>query len=85
MTWTLLERVDPDEGLNRWYYVGVQPGLFDQIVVVRFWGSRESAFQQMALQAFADVEAAAGAADALVRAKVGRGYKVVGGKEGSDD
>ncbi len=41
MTWTLLERVDPDEGLNRWYFVGVQPGLFDQVVVVRFWGSRE--------------------------------------------
>ncbi len=61
--------------------------------MVRFWGSRESAFQQMALQAFEDVEAAVGAADAgsteltevLVRAKVGRGYRVVSGKGKEDD
>ena len=80
MTWTLLERVEPDEGMNRWYFVGVQPGLFDEVVVIRFWGSRESAFQQMALQAFDDVEAARAAAGDLVRAKLGRGYKVVVGR-----
>ena len=82
MTWTLLERIDPAEGANRWYAVGVQPSLFDEVVVVRFWGSRKTAFQQMALQSYDDVEAATSAAGDLVQAKLGRGYRVVSATNG---
>ena len=76
---TWLSRVDPDEHMNRWNAVGVQPGLFDQVAVIRLWGSREKDYQQVMVQAFEELEVARTAADELIREKVRRGYQVVGG------
>ena len=43
-----LTHVDPMENMNRWYEVSVQPTLIDKVAVIRRWGSRETAMQQMA-------------------------------------
>lgn len=77
--WTWLERVDYDERVNRWYAVGVQPDLFGQIVVARYWGSRGTRAQRLVCEPFEDVETARVAADRVIREKVGRGYRVVAG------
>jgi predicted DNA-binding WGR domain protein len=77
--WTWLQRVDYEQNINRWYAVGVQPALFEQVAVIRFWGSREKDYQQVMVQAHADEASAREAADRLIRAKVRRGYCIVGG------
>jgi predicted DNA-binding WGR domain protein len=76
-----MARIDPDENANRWYAVGVQPSLLDPIAVVCFWGSRETAFQEMQIKPFDDQDAAREAADKMIRAKVRQkdGYIIVGG------
>jgi len=77
--WTWLQRVDYAQNLNRWYAVGVQPALFDQAAVIRFWGSREKDYQQVLVQAFDDEAGARQAADRLIREKLRRGYRIMGG------
>ncbi len=79
MSWTWLRRVDAQNGLNRWYAVGVQPSLFDAAAVIRFWGSREKDYQQGMVRAFDDAETARQAADRLIRAKVRGKYQIVDG------
>jgi hypothetical protein len=55
--------------------------LLDPVVVVRFWGSRETAFQQMKAEPFEDWEKARAAADKLIREKVRQkdGYRITAG------
>jgi predicted DNA-binding WGR domain protein len=77
--WTLLERVDPDAHISRWYAVGVQPTLFGRVAVVRLWGSRENDFQQRKAQPYDDEASARAAADRLIRVKVRRGYRITSG------
>jgi predicted DNA-binding WGR domain protein len=77
--WTWLERIDPDENANRRYAVGVQPALFDPVAVIRFWGSRQTSYQQVMVQAFNDVSEARDAADKVIRREVRKGYRIVGG------
>jgi len=79
MSWTWLKRVDAQKNENRWYAVGVQPSLFDEAAVIRFWGSREKDYQQGMVRAFDDAETAREAADRLIHAKVRRKYQIVGG------
>ncbi len=81
MTWTWLERVDPDARANRWYAVGVQPSLLDSMAVICFWGSRETTYQQMQIEPFEGQDAAREAADKVIRAKVRQkdSYRIVGG------
>jgi len=80
--WTWLTRIDPATNANRWYAVGVQSTLLDDIAVVRFWGSRKTAFQQMKVELFADVDEARAAADKLIRAKVRQknSYRITAGR-----
>jgi predicted DNA-binding WGR domain protein len=84
--WTWLKRIDPEEDVNRWYAVGVQPGLLDGASLIRFWGSRETFYQQMSLEPFPSNFDARAAADRLIRIKLRRGYRFVGGylPEGMD-
>ncbi len=65
--------------MNRWVRGGSTPSLFDAAAVVRFWGSREKDYQRGIVRAFDDAETAREAADRLIRAKVRRKYKIVGG------
>jgi hypothetical protein len=39
----LLKRFEPEENVNRWYLVHVQPTLFEPIAVICAWGSWETA------------------------------------------
>jgi len=77
--WTWLERVDHEQRVNRWYAIGVQPDLFGQLVLARYWGSRATRAQRLQAEPFDDAVAARIAADRLIREKVGRGYRVVDG------
>ncbi len=77
--WTWLQRVDYDQNVNRFYLIGVQPALFDQVAVIRFWGSREKDYQQVMVRPFDSQASARQAADRLIRAKLRRGYCIVDG------
>ncbi len=79
MAWTWLERVEPQKRVNRWYAIGVQPDLFGQLVLVRYWGSRGTRAQRLQAEPFEDGEAARVAADRLIQEKMGRGYRVTAG------
>ncbi len=77
--WTWLKRIDSEKRMNRWYAIGIQPGLFDVVALVRLWGSRETRHQRMRVEPFADLEAAKAAADDLIQRKLRRGYQFVTG------
>jgi predicted DNA-binding WGR domain protein len=77
--WTFLERIDHSQRVNRWYAVGVQATLFDQVAVVRFWGSRANKSQRVLVRAFDNETQAREIADRLIRAKVKRKYRIVAG------
>jgi predicted DNA-binding WGR domain protein len=77
--WTWLKRVDPEEHMNRWYGVGIQPGLSDVVALVRLWGSRETRHQRSRIEPFSDLAAARVAADHLILEKLQRGYQFVAG------
>ncbi len=91
--WTWLERVNYEHRVNRWYVVAVQASLFDEVALIRFWGSRGTDFQQMRVDPFDDVDTARDAAERLIREKVRKGYRIAGeyalpgfdaGKAGAD-
>jgi predicted DNA-binding WGR domain protein len=73
---TLLTRIDRDEGMNRWYMVTIQPTLFDPIAVVCAWGSRQNDYQQMRIMPVESVEEGVALAEKIVRNKERRGYQV---------
>ena len=80
----VLKRVDPEESMNRFYTVTVQPTLLDPVAVVYAWGSRESSQQQVRVLPMASQVEAEALAEKMVRQKCKRGYVVVedGGGEG---
>ena len=73
----LLKRFDPEENVNRWYMVHVQPTLFEPIAVIYAWGSWETAWQQIRILPADSLEEAQVAADEIVTAKLKRGYKLI--------
>jgi predicted DNA-binding WGR domain protein len=77
--WTWLTRIDPEDHANRYYAVGVQPSLLDPVALIRSWGSRETDYCRLRVEPFEDWEAAREAADRLIRDKLRRGYRLVGG------
>lgn len=74
---TLLKRIDPEENINRWYFVTVQPTLLDPIAVVTAWGSRENDYQQVKILATDSVAEAQALAEKIVAQKLRRGYRLV--------
>jgi predicted DNA-binding WGR domain protein len=77
--WTWLEKVDHEHKTNRWYAIGVQPTLLDGIAVIRFWGSRGNRYQRMLIEPFTETQPARERADALIRARLQRGYYIRSG------
>lgn len=71
-----LTRIDPTRGLNRWYSVTVQRGLFDACVVVCAWGSRRTAYQRLRVLPAGAAEEAESMVEQVVARKVQRGYRV---------
>ena len=72
---TQLTRYAPDDHVNRWYTVMVQPTLLDPIAVVTTWGSRETDYQQVHIEPMASEREALATAESIVLAKLKRGYK----------
>ena len=74
---THLTHVDPDENMNRWYTVMVQPALLNPVAVITAWGSRENDFQQVRIMPAVSLEEAQTIAEKIVAMKTMRGYQQV--------
>jgi len=70
----ILQRIDPQKCMYRWYSIRVQPTLFDRWSVVCSWGSLRSNFQQQrALPCESEMDASRIAQQVVAR-KLRRGY-----------
>jgi predicted DNA-binding WGR domain protein len=70
----LLERIDPARRMARFYALRVEPSLLGGWVLVREWG-RIGAAGRLRLEHWPTREAARGALAAVLRRKLGRGYR----------
>ena len=73
----LLTRVDPEEHMDRWYMVTVQPTLFEPLAVICSWGNRQNDYQRVHIIPAASPAQALALAEKIVVAKQRRGYRVV--------
>ena len=69
-------RIEPEENMNRWYSVSVQPTLLDPWAVICAWGSRRTSYMRLRVLPAESSEAATLLADNIVTRKVRRGYIV---------
>ena len=74
---TRLTRIDPHQNMARWYEVEVQPTLFGEFALERYWG-RIGHSGQSKKQSFADEKDAEEMATRIKSAKTRRGYKAIG-------
>lgn len=65
--YAVLKRFDPDEHIDRWYSVAVQPTLFEPVAVICAWGSRQNSWQQMKIIPAGDMETAVNLARRIVK------------------
>ena len=74
---TLLQHVSPEENMNRWYFVDVQPTLFDTWTIVVAWGRRDSDFQHWRSVSMESDDQAYQVATKIIEKKLRKGYRVV--------
>ena len=72
----LLQRIQPEDGMNRWYLVTVQPTLFHPCAVVIAWGRRDNDFQQWRVIPAENEARAQEMARKIVTRKIRRGYQI---------
>lgn len=72
----LLNRIDPDENMNRWYLVAVQPTLFHAFSVITAWGRRDNDFQNWRAIPLETQEQANQLACRIVARKIKKGYHI---------
>ena len=72
--YAFLTHVNPSQNMNRWYEVSVQPTLIDRVAVVRRWGSRENAMQNILILPMTSLEEANLAAEEVIAEKLKGGY-----------
>ena len=72
----LLQRIQPEDGMNRWYLVTVQPTLFHPCAVVIAWGRRDNDFQQWRVIPAESGTQAQELAGRIVERKIRRGYRI---------
>jgi predicted DNA-binding WGR domain protein len=70
----VLHRIDPEEGIRRFYSLMIEKDLFGTIRLVRNWGRIGTNGQEKA-EEFATVDEAGQALEAIARAKRRRGYR----------
>jgi predicted DNA-binding WGR domain protein len=73
----ILNRVCPEEGLDRWYLVTIQTTLLDPIAVVCSYGSRHTSWQQARIKPVASKQEAEILATKIIKSKIKRGYVIV--------
>ena len=78
---SMLTRIEPENNMDRWYFVGIQPTLFEPWAVTCAWGNRRTRYARMRSLPAESLEAAEEIADAIVARKVRRGYSVTGNGE----
>ena len=69
----VLERVDRDRRMARYYVLAIEPTLFDEVSLTREWG-RFGARPSRRVELHADADAARIALDTWLRRKRRRGY-----------
>ena len=72
----MLTRIEPENNMDRWYFVGVQPTLFEPWTVICAWGNRRTRYARMRSLPVESLEAAEEIADVIVARKVRRGYVI---------
>ena len=77
----IMQRVDPDENIDRFYIVNVQASLLDSVAVVIQYGSRQTAYQMTRVLPVESTAAGEELAAAIVAGKVRRGYQIVEGRK----
>ena len=78
---TLLTRTDPDQHINRWYLVAIQPTLLDPMAVICAYGNRRNEWQRWRVLPMPDQAEAERVAEGIIARKVKRGYVVQNGEE----
>ena len=73
----ILQRIDPDENMDRWYLVTIQETLLDPIAVVCQYGSRHTSWQQTRVIPVQNTAVAEELVASIVAEKVKRGYKKI--------
>ena len=68
-----LVRIDPKQNMARFYGIAIQPTLFGEVSVVRFWGRIGSRGRTMSVT-YVDAEGAVDACENLEHQKRKRGY-----------
>jgi predicted DNA-binding WGR domain protein len=69
----VLHRIDPEQGIRRFYSLMIERDLFGTVRLVRHWGRIGTSGQEKA-EVFDTIEAAGQALEAIARAKRRRGY-----------
>jgi predicted DNA-binding WGR domain protein len=70
----VLHRIDPEQGIRRFYSLVIERDLFGTVRLVRNWGRIGTGGQEL-VEIFADELEAGAALEALARAKRRRGYR----------
>ncbi len=71
-------KVDPDQSQYRWYTISWGPTLFGNWAVVRSWGRIGTDWARCKSEVFEDDDAACIEAEAQVKRRLRRGYRLVG-------
>jgi predicted DNA-binding WGR domain protein len=70
----VLHRIDPDQGVARFYSLMIERDLFGRIVLVRIWGRIGTHGRELAEEFACEIEASQ-ALEAVAQAKRRRGYR----------
>jgi predicted DNA-binding WGR domain protein len=70
----VLHRIDPEQGIRRFYSLMMEQDLFGTVRLVRHWG-RVGTIGQELVEVFASETEAGEALEAVARAKRRRGYR----------
>jgi predicted DNA-binding WGR domain protein len=76
MNMIVLNRVDPNENVNRWYLVSIQPTLFHPCAVIIAWGRRDNDFQRWRAIPVENQAQANQLAEKIVSRKIKREYRI---------
>ncbi len=69
-------RIEPEENMNRWYSVSVQPTLLDPWAVICAWGNRRTNYIRLRVLPAQSSTASTRLARDIVGRKLRRGYSV---------
>jgi hypothetical protein len=77
----MLTRIEPEKGMDRWYFVGIQPTLLEPWAVICVWGSRRTSYMRTRSLLAESLKVAEEIAATIVSRKMRRGYLITGSSE----